>query len=85
MIWDFLFSSQVQGNMAYNQETHMQILTANNGIFTQILNKVLNFLVAKLGYQQPKSCSLNKFQVGCGLPGYCSLILHFRIQEYVDS
>ena len=41
-------------------------MVANTGIFTQILMKVLNFLVAKSGYQQPKSGSLSKCQVACG-------------------
>ena len=43
-----------------------QVLVANTGMFTQILKKVLNFLVAKSGYQQPKSGSSNKFHVAWG-------------------
>ena len=32
-----------------------ELCRANTGIFTQILKNVLNFLVGKSGYQQPKS------------------------------
>ena len=56
--------------MAWNQVVWAWLLVANTEIFTQILKKVLNFLVAKLGYQQPKSGTPSKFQVAWGLPGY---------------
>ena len=52
-----------RATMAQNQVSRVQVLVANIGIFAQTLKKVLSFLVAKSGYQQPKSGSL-------GLPGY---------------
>ena len=51
--------------MAESQVALSQVRIANIRIFTQILKKVLNFLEAKSGYQQPK------FQVVYELPGYC--------------
>ena len=53
--------------MAQNQVAQAQILVANIGIFTQILlKKLVNFLVVKSGYQQPKSGSPSIFQVAWG-------------------
>ena len=49
--------------MAQDQVAQAQVLVANTRIFTQILKKVLKFLVAKSGYQQLKLGSLSKFQV----------------------
>ena len=40
--------------------------TKHGTLFKQILKKVLNFLVAKLGYQQPQSGSPSKFQMSSG-------------------
>ena len=52
--------------MSQNQVAQAQVLVANIEIFTQILKNPLNILVAKLGYQQPKSGSPSKFQVAWG-------------------
>ena len=52
--------------MSQNQVARAQVLVANIEIFTQILKNPLNFLVAKSGYQQPKSGSPSKFQVAWG-------------------
>ena len=52
--------------MVSNQGAEAQVLAANTGIFTQILKKALNFLIAKWGYQQPKSGSASEFQVAWG-------------------
>ena len=52
--------------MAQNQVARVEVLVANIGIFAQTLKKVLSLLVAKSGYQQPKSGSPNKFQVAWG-------------------
>ena len=49
-----------------NQAARVQVLVANIGIFTHILWKVFKFLVAKSGYQQPKSGSPSKFQIAWG-------------------
>ena len=43
--------------------------SVDTSIDTQILKKVLNFLLAKLGYQQLKSDNMSKFQVFYWLPG----------------
>ena len=48
--------------MAHNQVAQAQVLVAKTNFHTN-LKKVLNFLVAKSGYQEPKSGSPNKFQV----------------------
>ena len=54
--------------MAQSEVAWAQVQLATIGIFTQILKKVFNFLVAKSGYQQLKSGSLSKYQVVYELP-----------------
>ena len=49
--------------LAWNLVAWAQVLVANIRIFIKILNEVVNFWEAKLGYQQPKSGSPSKFQV----------------------
>ena len=51
--------------MAYNQVAQAQVLVAKTNFHTN-LKKILNFLVANSGYQEPKSGSPSKFQVAWG-------------------
>ena len=52
--------------MVQNLVAQSQVVVANTGVFRQILKKVSHFLVAKSGYQQPKSGSQSNFQVAWG-------------------
>ena len=59
------FATKVQYSVHHLLVSQVKVSgVASTSMFTQNLQKVLNFLATKSGYQQPKSGSLSKFQVG---------------------
>ena len=59
----------------------MQVLVANTGIFTLILQEVLIFLVAKSCYQLPRSGSMSKYKVTSNV--HVVLFYYTKSGEYV--